>query len=343
MAEVGDEVRFELGLFIAVAPSCEFTITDIRRDDFGVALSGQLTDAQARELSEFLSLERFDGLEGLYAYGSSCGIGASATTRIAWGERRIQMGCFGPPLPDALREDLVSLLTDLVSLMSPWGRPADGPIRYMVFRQESPGGSNADEGSFLEWPLDASAEVLSYVDPDNDFLGSGRPRIWEATGDDAARLRSLREAFVARNPKYQASIPVMDSTEQRYLVVMRDVVKFEANARPFVPWATDGGLVIEANSPATTSELRYRVTCGATPSSPSAEGSLETFSDDESQLYWRAKVSGLPPGDCDVTLDPVDPSETLACNPALGPTPPAEVFIPAGWDASTRFFCREPR
>ena len=68
---------------------------------------------------------------------------------------------------------------------------------------------------------------------------------------------------------------------------------------------------------------------------------MDTFSDDDNRLYWRAEVGGLPAGDCDVTLDPVDPSETLACNPYWGP-PSAAVFIPAGWDTSAIFRCGGP-
>ncbi len=82
------QVLAELGSnYVVVDPSCRFTVYDATDGHIGAAVEGQLTDDQAAELSAFLALQEWEGLEDFYGLTVCDG----SNFRFAWGDRTLAL------------------------------------------------------------------------------------------------------------------------------------------------------------------------------------------------------------------------------------------------------------
>lgn len=333
LLDVGDTLALELGQFVTVDTDCRFVVSEAHDGSLGTAFGGHLTPEQAEELSQTLALHELADLAPQYAIESNLPL---ATNRFAWGSHRIEVVGVAPEdLPDDLSARLNQLASDSASLLKSWGTPIRGPVRYMVTGGPMPASGQA-EASTIQWPLAIPLEELALP-----AQGDGSPRLWLATGDDAAALKVLRAAWLEErgNRNVTRQISITQSNGQTFTITMRDVVEFEVDASTFVPWATGGSLTINASSPPSTSEVAFEVTCRSA-SEPVAQGLLEPLIAHAAGILWQRRIDGLPPGDCDVHLTPTDPDDTLRCDSNEGgEADNASVTIPTGWNATRSFRC----
>ncbi len=231
------QVLAELGSnYVVVDPSCRFTVYDATDGHIGAAVEGQLTDDQAAELSAFLALQEWEGLEDFYGLTVCDG----SNFRFAWGDRTLALApaCGATAeQPEAFRHQLTTLSRDLASRLRPLGEPVSGPVRYLLGRgNESPLVDAGFEGA-PAWPLE--------IPPESVLLDQGEPGplgliVQTADGEDARRLRALRTALLDGEfgVSHASFTPIVQPDGSRYALNVRDVVEFEtADGEPFVPWA----------------------------------------------------------------------------------------------------------
>lgn len=221
----------ELGsVYVVVDPSCRFAVFDAATTYQGEAVEGQLTNEQAAELTDFLALEEWASLEPAYGLAMSDG----SSTRFAWGGRSLDINysCGGGLSAEPPPAFLVEVPGELASRLRPIGQPPSGSVRYSLgLGDQSSLGDPAFEGA-PEWPLD--------IPPDEVIRNQATERSAQAAeGDDALQLRALRTAFLdgELGTPGGSFIPIVEPDGTRYALHVRDVVEFERDGAPFVPWA----------------------------------------------------------------------------------------------------------
>ncbi|MEM8607944.1 MAG: hypothetical protein AAGF92_12610 [Myxococcota bacterium] len=329
----GQLVAWELGRFLAVDPSCEFVVTNYVDDSLGTAIGGRLTTEQAEELRRVLSLGDFGNLPPRIGLEST--FPPAGTNRYAWGDQRVEFGA-GTTRPDgeALVQRFNDLFDEIASRLRGWGRPVEGPVRYVVFSEGTAQPDQAIEETRLEWPLDVPLGLLSVhvPDPGSTFAF---PRAWEARDEDAVALKSLREEWLSTQfgRRFPSSIRITETDDRMFSVYIRDVVDFEVDTRPVVPWATTGTLHTEVRAPASTEAIALEVTCDGRNA---ARTSLELVSTGDDTARWGGTTEGLPITECDGRVVAVHPDRELQCDPIEA------VVIPQGWSATRIVDCVSP-
>ena len=234
----------ELGaVYVVVDPSCKFIVYTAFSDDPGVAATGRLTAAQAAELDDYLDLEAWSSLAPDY-YAQ---VADGPTLRFDWGPRSTTMhgGCHENwcGAPPEFPHDANELAIEIAQRLQAWGTPVCGAVRYLLigggtrptpdptdpFYRPDPFTSSA------AWPLDITPEEVAV----NELtLESNGVRV--ASEDDAVRLRELRtllaEGVLGTRSTLVPAIPIEQPDGSRYLLYVRDVVEFERDNRPWVPW-----------------------------------------------------------------------------------------------------------
>ena len=221
----------ELGsVYVVVDPSCRFAVFDAAAAYQGEAVEGQLTNEQAAELTAFLGLEEWESFEPAYGLAMSDG----SSTRFAWSARSLDINysCGGALSAEPPPAFLVEVPSEVASRLRPIGQPSSGSVRYSLgLGDESSLGDPAFEGA-PEWPLD--------IPPEEVIANQATERTAQgAEGDDALALRALRTAFLDGEfgTPGGSFIPIEEPDGSRYALHVRDVVEFERDGAPFVPWA----------------------------------------------------------------------------------------------------------
>lgn len=234
----GTEVlRREIGAsYVVIDPSCRFIA--YRVNEFGVAYAGQLTSEQAAEIDAFLSLESWAALGPVYGWGGS--VFDAPDNFFAWGERRVHVAPNRLPAPpEDFPHDLRALSPVLAERLADIGIPVCGPVRYSLVGPSGPPSSDAEPWEIrdlLPWPLDTPPEALA-----TPLYSPTTPTVHTAHGEDASRLRELRAEYLAvedGDPFFE-SIPVAERDGFVFALYIRDVVEFEADGSPMIPWSVE--------------------------------------------------------------------------------------------------------
>ena len=335
----------ELGYrFIVVDTSCRFVVYDLQTPSVGTAIEGTLTPEQATELSDFLVLEEWYELGP--AYGP-CGIADGGTTTIKWSDRTVTLGggasaadCEEPPAD--FRHELDKVLSQVASQLEALGTPASGDIRYLLWPWDTTRATYPDDPAYInpaEWPLDIAPENLATPGPsDPVYWQDALPRV--AKGDDAQALRDLRTAFLEGDvgPAHASSIPIEQLDGSRYQLELRDVIEFELDGRPVVPWRTKGDLRLTAIASPSVTGVSFKVFCGGA-GDPVAQGDLELFYESGDERYWSGGATDLPQGPCEVSQVATTAEGELPCSPYGSDDDSLTISIRAGWTTFVSFNC----
>lgn len=234
----------ELGaVYVVVDSSCKFIAYRGFSDDPGVAVTGRLTAAQAAELDAYLDLEAWSSLAPEYYAQVSDG----PTLRFDWGTRSTTMhgGCYENRCgaPPEFPHDANELAIDVAERLQAWGTPVCGAVRYLLIGGGTRPAPDPTDPFYrpdpfmasAAWPLDIAPEEVAANE-----LTPGSNGVHVASEDDAARLRELRrlraEGVLETWSTLVPAIPIEQPDGSRYLLYVRDVVEFERDNRPWVPW-----------------------------------------------------------------------------------------------------------
>ncbi|MGB5812264.1 MAG: hypothetical protein WBG86_17130 [Polyangiales bacterium] len=224
----------ELGhRYVAVDPSCRFSVFQMVGSGIGTAFEGTLTPAQAREVDELLQLDQWEAAD---SQGGHCAVPDAGSLRLAWGEQStfVSGACGGQP--DELWPTLGLTLEALPDLLRSFGDPADGPIRYALTELDPRDTPDEASDTAPRWPLAIPASVAAMRIEGDDLVGYADVRVGVATDQEAAALRALR-ASVLDTARFPEAIPIRDDDGSHYRLELRDVVQFEtADGLPLVPW-----------------------------------------------------------------------------------------------------------
>lgn len=239
-------LNMELGWFyVVIDPSCEFVAyahTDPIEESLGTAYAGRLTSEQARELDDFLSLQAWSLLESEYGWGGY--IADAPDNHYAWGDRQVALrGLPLPAPPTDFPHDLRSLAGHLFVMLKAFGSPVCGPIRYTLQEVSlqrpavSSGGTSVSKKPPV-WPLDAPPAALAAP----EGVDFEELPVHVARDDDAARLRDLRERYLAGEfgGTINDFILIMQPDGSAFTLYARDVVAFEQDGEPHLPWTAFG-------------------------------------------------------------------------------------------------------
>ncbi|MGB5812651.1 MAG: hypothetical protein WBG86_19105 [Polyangiales bacterium] len=340
-------LQTELGhRYIVVDTSCRFVVYDMVTPSIGVAVQGTLTPEQADELSDFLALEEWYELAPGYG---PCGVLDAGGTTMKWSDRTVTLGggsgvdC--AERPSDFRHDLDRVPSELASHLEALGTPVSGAVRYVLVPSDSNGETYPDNPSYAnapEWPLDIPIEVASMPGEDGaGFLGWEHVRVMVADGDDARALRDLRTAFLdgqVGQPRAW-SIPIEQPDGSRYQLELRDVVEFELDGQPVVPWLATGDLSITTLAPPSVMGISFSVFCEGA-SDPVADGASEVFHGASGGTqYWGGEATELPQGFCQVVHVATTAEGELRCGPFENVGEAGAISIRAGWTTYASFTC----
>lgn len=343
-------LQVELGHhYVVVDTSCRFAVFEMNLPSMGSAVEGQLTAEQANELNEFLALEEWDGLEPNYG---PCGVPDAAGAVMRWGDRSVSLGGSSmdpcPELPADFRHDLPALPGELASRLKALGTPASGPARYVLIAGDQNREDYPDDLDYVgapAWPLDISPEVASMTLSGEDHpLGFGDRQVLVAEGDDARALRFLRAAFLAGQfgRPYSWLLPIEEPDGSRYQLEVRDVVQFELEGQPVVPWLAKGNMRVTTIAPLSFTRVRFTLFCDAdNPDAPTAEVELEVPNEDfgGDVRYWRGGIEDLPQGTCRIDHIATNALGEVSCAPFQEVDETGSITIRAGWTTSAAFSC----
>ena len=231
----GAEVLAEIGsTYVAIGSSCDFwsySAIGPTGNAGGVLYQGRLTPEQVADVDALLRLESWTDVGPVHGI---CCVFDFAPSSYHWGTRTL--GWFGtpdlvgpPPLPEGFPHDPTTLHSDLHGVLSTFGAPAAGPVRYTAIELVDPG----PESVYLEapsWPLEIPISELSVTE--DELFGELPAPVHRADGEAAVRLRELRAAAIGGDfgnlERRGAFTPIQEPDGSQYKLYLRDVGSIEA-------------------------------------------------------------------------------------------------------------------
>lgn len=219
----GYEVLTEEGwIWVQIDATCEFRTLDAHHSrGFGQGLQGALDDALRQEVEALLSLPRWPELETQYGR-SLCDGPDELYTLDEWSVNIISY-CHDdwlPEPPDFLR---ISLIPELLDLLTPYGQPVEGAVRFVLIGPVAEG-AGLDYQNAPTWPLPGDPAELAISEAQHAEEGVAPVQV---SGSRADALRGLRSAFLAGDIGWRdaAFIPVEQPDGTRYQLFVRDVIE----------------------------------------------------------------------------------------------------------------------